>query len=359
MQQLEYMNELTKRQQKIYQYIKANAPVGNKQIRSFLSTPDKPISRVTVIRDIESLIKGGLVKKSGQGRSVVYQEAVKNAFLSYINPETYFQVDPDNRKIPFAKFNFAVFDSLKENLFFAPELQNLDQLNKDYQQRLQKLSPTIKKKEYERLSIELSWKSSQIEGNTYTLLDTEILIKEQQEARGHTKEEATMILNHKKALDYIMDEKSNFQNITVAKIANLHRLIVQDMGVSLNIRQRAVGITGTKYQPLDNQFQIQEALDKTMCVLNDSQAHPIFKAFVAVVMISYIQPFEDGNKRTARLLGNALLLAHNYCPLSYRSVDEGDYKKATLLFFEQNSARFFKELFVKQFAFAVQNYFKA
>jgi Fic family protein len=74
-------------------------------------------------------------------------------------------------------------------------------------------------------------------------------------------------------------------------------------------------------------------------------------------MISYIQPFEDGNKRTARILGNALLLANNACPLSYRSVNEGDYKKAILLFYEQNNINLFKELFINQFKFSVDNYF--
>ena len=168
-----------------------------------------------------------------------------------------------------------------------------------------------------------------------------------------------MILNHKKALDYILDKKSDFKNITVGKIENLHQLITQSMGVSRNIRQQIVGITGTKYRPLDNQFQILEALKRMINMLNSAKANPIFKAFLAVLIISYIQPFEDGNKRTARLLGNALLLAHNYCPLSYRSIDEGDYKKAMLLFYEQNNARFFKELFVEQFKFAVHNYFQA
>jgi Fic family protein len=74
-------------------------------------------------------------------------------------------------------------------------------------------------------------------------------------------------------------------------------------------------------------------------------------------MIFYIQPFEDGNKRTARIIANAVLLANNVCPISYRSVDETDYKKAAVLFYEQNSARFFKQLFVEQFKFAVDNYF--
>ena len=76
-----------------------------------------------------------------------------------------------------------------------------------------------------------------------------------------------------------------------------------------------------------------------------------------ILMISYIQPFADGNKRTARVLGNAVLLANNICPLSYREADESEYKKAVILFYEQNSARYFKEIFMQQFKFAVDNYF--
>lgn len=74
-------------------------------------------------------------------------------------------------------------------------------------------------------------------------------------------------------------------------------------------------------------------------------------------MISYIQPFEDGNKRTSRILANALLLQGDYCPISYRSVDEVEYKKAMILFYEQNSAEYFKRLFTEQFHQAVQGYF--
>ncbi len=74
-------------------------------------------------------------------------------------------------------------------------------------------------------------------------------------------------------------------------------------------------------------------------------------------MLSYIQPFKDGNKRTARLIGNAILLAHDAALLSYRSVDEADYKKGMILFYEQNSFRHFKEIFTEQFIFAVKNYF--
>ena len=132
--------------------------------------------------------------------------------------------------------------------------------------------------------------------------------------------------------------------------------MVDNLGIAKGIRKKPVGIAGTKYKPLDNEYQTKEALEKTVKIIN-SFKEPFSKALAAILMISYIQPFEDGNKRTARILGDALLLAYNACPLSFRSVSEVDYKKATILFYEQNSARFFKELFIQQFEFAVNNYF--
>lgn len=81
------------------------------------------------------------------------------------------------------------------------------------------------------------------------------------------------------------------------------------------------------------------------------------KSLLAILLISYIQPFEDGNKRTGRMIGNALLINHEACPLSYRSVDSTDYKKAILLFYEQNNISAFKQLFIEQNEFGVRNYF--
>ncbi|OGZ26377.1 MAG: hypothetical protein A3F95_02240 [Candidatus Nealsonbacteria bacterium RIFCSPLOWO2_12_FULL_39_31] len=168
-----------------------------------------------------------------------------------------------------------------------------------------------------------------------------------------------MILNHKKALEYIIGNRNEFKNLTLRKIEDIHGLIVDGLSVTKGLRKKAVGITGTKYRPLDNEHQIREMMEKTVEVVNKKLDDPFSKAIFTTLMISYIQPFEDGNKRASRLLGNAILLANNACPLSYRSVNEADYKKAVIIFYEQNSARFFKELFIEQFKFAVSNYFLA
>lgn len=207
-----------------------------------------------------------------------------------------------------------------------------------------------------RLGIDLSWKSSQIEGNTYTLLETERLLLEQRTAEGKTRDEATMLLNHKAALDFIVAEPDYLQQLSIAHIEDIHSILVRDLQVDRNIRHRRVGITGTNYRPLDNEYQIREALEATCKLVNETSC--IFsKALLVLVLLSYIQAFMDGNKRVARLTSNAILIAHGYCPLSFRSVESIDYKKAMLIFYEQNNISPFKKIFMDQFEFAVKSYF--
>ncbi|MBQ6704449.1 MAG: Fic family protein [Opitutales bacterium] len=208
----------------------------------------------------------------------------------------------------------------------------------------------------ERLGIDLSWKSSQIEGNTYTLLETEKLLKENEEARGRTKEEAQMLLNHKEALRFLVENEDYLENLAVSRIEDVHSLLVKNLNVQRNIRTTRVGITGTNYRPLDNEFQIREALNDT-CNLINAKQNVFEKALLAILLISYIQPFSDGNKRTARIVCNALLLANRHCPLSFRTVDSLDYKEALLIFYEQNNLSAFKKIFIEQVEFAVKTYF--
>ena len=179
---------------------------------------------------------------------------------------------------------------------------------------------------------------------------------EKEEAKGKTKEEAIMLLNHKEALDFILDNPDYLQYLSIRKIEDIHSILIKELGVERHIRSRRVGITGTNYRPLDNEYQIREAMEDTCQLINNKQS--IFdKAFLALVLLSYIQPFADGNKRTARITSNAILIANGYCPLSFRSVDSIDYKKAMLVFYEQNNIYPFKKIFIEQFEFAVNTYF--
>ena len=329
-------------------------PQAVSEILFHLRGTEGSVSRMTINRDLRELQKRDYVKKIGSGRGAVYSLALGYRAIKHVDTEKYFAIDPDKRKIK-VRFDFDVF-SLFGNVFMVEELSRLKGLNSVYRQNLKKLSPAVLKREYERLTIELSWKSSKIEGNTYTLLETEYLLREHKEPKGHTREETTMILNHKKTLDYIREHRNRFKNLNLRDVEDVHSLLTKNLNISRNIRSGLVRIGGTAYKSLDNKFQIKEAVEKT-CELVNKQKDPIAKALIAMLLIAYIQPFEDGNKRTSRLIGDALLLAHNVCPLSFRSIDELEYKKAVLLFYEQNNYRYFKELFIQQFEFAVENYF--
>lgn len=271
--------------------------------------------------------------------------------------DTYFDKDVDERQIQ-NSFNFELINDVlpKVEIFTPNELQQLEDAQVVFRQHLSEMSDLEYRKEMERLGIDLSWKSSQIEGNTYSLLETERLLKDKQTANGKTKEEAVMLLNHKDALDFILDVPDYLKNLTVPRIEEIHALLIKDLGVERNIRHRRVGITGTNYTPLDNEFQIREALEDSVRLIN-SKNNIFEKAFLSLVLLSYIQAFTDGNKRTARIVSNGILIANGYCPISFRTVDSIDYKKAMLMFYEQNNIAAFKQIFIDQFLFAVRTYF--
>lgn len=271
--------------------------------------------------------------------------------------DAYFKVEIDERKIK-NTFNFDLITEVlsKVSLFTNAELQRLNELQSNFKLKLAKLNHTEYQKELERLAIDLSWKSSQIEGNTYSLLETERLLKEKLTAEGKTKDEAVMLLNHKEALDFIIENSDYLNPIQVNKIEDIHSILIKELDVNRNIRTGIVGVTGTNYKPLDNEHQIREALYDT-CKLINKRENIFEKALLALLLLSYIQPFSDGNKRTARMVSNSLLLSQGFCPLSFRTIDAIEYKKAMLLFYEQNNLAAFKKIFINQFEFAVITYF--
>jgi len=165
-----------------------------------------------------------------------------------------------------------------------------------------------------------------------------------------------MLLNHKEALDFVLSQPNYINPLSISRIEDIHSLLVKDLNISRNIRNTRVGISGTNYKPLDNEFQIREAL-VDMCELINSKTNVFEKALLALVLISYIQPFSDGNKRTARIISNAVFINNHYCPISFRTVESIEYKKAMLVFYEQTNINPFKRVFMNQFEFAVNTYF--
>lgn len=177
------------------------------------------------------------------------------------------------------------------------------------------------------------------------LLDTEKLILEAKEASGHDKSEARMILNHKDMFNFIRKNEDHYRQLTITNLEKLHSILTNDLNVGSGLRRMLIGITGSKYKPLDNFHLIREAVQGLSSAISSAE-DPYTKALLALVEISYIQLFVDGNKRTGRLMANAILLAHKCAPLSYRSVEEEDYRKAILVFYEINSVVPFKKILI-------------
>lgn len=342
------------RKQQLIDFVKTKGQCSSKEIFDGIG---ESFSYATLKRILTDLKEGNYLLTVGQGKGTKYLLSPAYELIRPIDVERYYNKEIDERQI-IENFNSDVITGVlrKYNSFTESELDKLILLQKEYIKNISQLSENEYKKELERLAIDLSWKSSQIEGNTYTLLETERLLKEKETASGKTKEEAVMLLNHKDALDFIIEHDDYLNPLTVAKIEDIHSMLTKELAVERNLRKRRVGISGTNYKPLDNEFQILEALKNTCDVINEKKN--IFeKALLALVLISYIQPFMDGNKRTARIVSNAVLMNHNYCPLSFRTVDSIDYKKAMLLFYEQNNISNLKEIFINQFEFAVRTYF--
>lgn len=314
-------------------------------------------SDATLKRVIAAGIKAGDIVAEGKARATRYRLSPQAQLLMPLNLDTYFALEVDERQVH-SSYNFELINGLlaETRLFSDKELAHLDALQDEFRQHVNELTDNEYRKEMERLGIDLSWKSSQIEGNTYTLLETERLLRESKTAEGKTKEEAVMLLNHKDALNFILDNPDYLQELTVSHIEDIHQLLTKDLSIDKGLRRHRVGITGTNYHPLDNEFQIREAM-RDACKLINSKYNIFEKALLTLLLLSYIQPFLDGNKRTARITSNALLIANDYCPLSFRSIDSIDYKKAMLIFYEQNNLYAFKQIFIEQFEFAVKEYF--
>jgi Fic family protein len=297
-----------------------------------------------------------LILSEGNGPSIKYKINVEGLITTKIDQELFFQSESDERKI-INRFNINIIERLSNiSIFNDEENSFLEELTNKYRKNITESGSTILNKEFERLMIELSWKSSQIEGNTYDLLDTEQLLKYNIPSPKHSEYETNMLLNHKVAIEYTRSNADLYQHLTLNKVMDIHTLLTKELGIEKAIRKRIVRITGSNYVPPEMQYIVEEALNK-MCNLINSKENAFEKALIAILMISYIQPFDDGNKRTVRLTANAILMAENCCPLSYRSINPSDYKKSILLFYELNNITAFKEIFINQYKFAVENYF--
>lgn len=199
-----------------------------------------------------------------------------------------------------------------------------------------------------RILIDLSFNSSRMEGNTYSLLETQRLIEFGEAAPGRGSADAQMILNHKSAIEYLVGgaDEVAFDRHT---ICSLHALLsdglLGDSLASGRIRQRPAFITGSTYVPLANPHLLADHLE-TLLTKAERIRDPFEQALFVLIHLSYLQAFDDVNKRTARLAANIPLIKRNLRPLSFVDVDPAAYAQALLAVYETNDISLFRDLFL-------------
>lgn len=209
-----------------------------------------------------------------------------------------------------------------------------------------------------RLLIDLSWASSQLEGNTYSRLDTERLIEFGQAAEGKNALETQMILNHKAAIEYLVCDPEHAQLSTDTIIA-LHAFLsdglMADPSACGRLRNRAVEIGGSVYLPVALPQRLQELFSIVIQMATEI-LDPFEQAFFLMVHLPYLQPFEDVNKRVSRLAANIPFIRHNLCPLSFIDVPQQAYIDAMIGVYELNRVELLRDVFVWAYARSCQQY---
>ncbi len=317
----------------------------------------------TLQRWLGSLIDEGMVYKSGKGKAIRYHLAAPEKSLQQNTRTTtegpvlsaHSQAlltavrQPLEQRTPVG-YNREFLDSYVPNTTSYLNLQEKRKLAETGRTTTgDQPAGTYARQVLNRLLIDLSWNSSRLEGNTYSLLDTQRLLLEGTATPEKSARETQMILNHKEAIEFLVqnaDDSIGFNRYTIQSLhALLSNNLLGDPGASGRLRSFGVGITGSVFTPLGTPQQIEEMFD---LVLEKATAirDPFEQAFFAMVHLPYLQPFDDVNKRVSRLAANIPLNRHNLAPLSFTGVPQDVYVSGLLAVYEQNDVRLLKEVFL-------------
>lgn len=258
-----------------------------------------------------------------------------------------------------AGYNRAFLDSYRPNASFyltSGERGRLAEIGQS--NYAAEAAGTYAKQVLNRLLIDLSWNSSRLEGNTYSLLDTKRLIEFGEEAQGRDRLEAQMIVNHKEAIEFLVSaaDEIGFNRYT---ILNLHGILAQnllpDEAAAGRLRHIAVGIERSTFLPLEVPQLIEECFNQllaTAAAIDD----PFEQAFFVMVQLPYLQPFDDVNKRVSRLAANIPFIQRNLSPLSFTDVSRSLYTEAVLGVYELNQVDLLKDVFVWAYERSAEQY---
>lgn len=331
--------------------------------------------RRAIRRVLVALEQKDLIAPKGEGRSRVYvlkvarqPPAAPTGTNSYVGEEDILSSDskrllkyiskPLTARIPvgYDQEFLRAYDSNKTFYLTADQRNDLKKIGQV--EEVLRPAGTYAKNILNRLLIDLSWNSSRLEGNTYSLLETKRLIELGEPANGKDLTEAQMILNHKAAIEYIV-ESAEEKRITSQEICSIHALLSEnllgDASASGRPRTIMVGIAGTTYIPLENPHLIRECLDLFIEKVNEIN-DPFEQSLFSIVHLSYLQAFEDVNKRTGRLVANIPLIRKNLKPLSFTEVQQSAYVTALLGVYERNDISLIRDLYVWAYTRSSQKY---
>lgn len=334
-----------------------NSEVSVRNIIEARNTPkDDKTARRAINRTIVSLQKKNLIVSKGAGRSRVYilpeqpqrisindiaLSSDSRSLLKYI-------AQPVTARTPIG-YDQDFLRGYKPNATFylsAEQRKKLHVIGRV--ESVVRPAGTYARNILNRLLIDLSWNSSRLEGNTYSLLETQRLIELGESASGKDLIETQMILNHKAAIEYIV-ESAEDKEITPHEVKSIHALLsdglLGDPSASGRLRSIAVNIGGSVYVPLENPPLIQDMFDlfiEKLNLIDDAFEQSLF----AIVHLSYLQAFEDVNKRTGRLVANIPLVKKNLKPLSFTDVEQSAYVSAILGVYEKKDVSLLRDLYV-------------
>ena len=334
--------------QDILDYIAAHPGARREDIRRH-TAPDA--SSPTVWRALKRLVGENKLEVSGKGRATGYSLAGAAVVRAHL-------ANPYNRRKP-ANYNKDFIDRYVPGRSFYLSTADKQRLRDADTPNMPPLpAGTYAQRVLERLLVDLSWASSRMEGNTYSILETERLIRFGEEASGKDRKEAVMILNHKEAIQYVVD---NLDAITISRpdLTNIHALLADgllaDPAMVGRLRRMPVGITHSSYRPLGDQFEIEEEftilIEKAAAITD-----PFEQSFFLLVHIPYLQAFDDINKRTSRVASNIPLLKADLAPMSFLTMDDGDYIDGLIGIYELNNVALLRDDYMDAYVASAENY---
>ncbi|APR36476.1 Fic family protein [Paraburkholderia sp. SOS3] len=327
------------------------------------------MSRPTVNRALAKLVADGRLVMSGSGRSTRYRlpsraesiqrpvQTVARALQWSPQSQTLIATLPAplGERTPVA-YQRAFVDAYEPNVSSLLPSALAEELHAAGRLHGQQPAGTYLRKVLEQLLIDLSWHSSRLEGNRKSLLDTRELFERGRSA--HDDPDATMLLNHKEAIEFLADAVPT-DGMIVPIVRNLQSVLKQgllhddtDLGA---IRHKIVHIQDSVYLPAQMPSLLEEMLEIIVGKARRTQ-NPVEAAFFLWVNLAYLQPFVDGNKRTSRLAANMPLLLANCAPLSFLDVTQADYAEAMLGVYEQTSAAMAVDLFAWTYRRSIAKY---